>query len=63
MKQMELFPCGAKGQQPSMPEPAAVHDTTKLYTEDQMYVHGYTAYRRGHADCAEGVSPMPPFEN
>ena len=63
MKQLDLFPCGDIGQQPNMPEPATHLEDVKLFTEDQMYVHGYEAYRRGHADCAEGVSPMPPFES
>ena len=58
-----LFPCGAEGQPPAMPEPAAYLDTTKLFTEDQLYVFGYEAYRCGHVDRAKGVNPMPPFEN
>ena len=62
MKQLELFPCGAEGQQPSMPEPATHLGTTKLFTEDQMYCHGYEAYRRGHADCAGGIKPQPAFQ-
>ena len=61
MKQLELFPCGAEGQPPQMPEPAALHDGTKLFTADQMYCYGYEAYRRGRIDHAEGIDPMPPF--
>ena len=62
MKQLELFPCGDVGQPPTMPEPAAHLDTTKLFTEDQLYVFGYEAYRRGHADCSAGIVPQPPFQ-
>ena len=62
MKQLELFPCGAEGQPPMMPEPAAHLDTTKLFTEDQLYVYGYEAYRRGRIDHAEGVDAKPAFQ-
>ena len=63
MKQLNLFPCGNVGQPPTMPEPAAIHDTTKLFTADQMYCYGYEAYRRGHVDRAKGVNPIPPFQS
>ena len=59
----ELFPCGAEGQPPQMPEPATHFEDVKLFTADQMYCYGYEAYRRGHADCAGGVNPMPPFQS
>ena len=61
MKQLDLFPCGAKGQPQLMPEPAAYLDNAKLFTEEQVYSYGYEAYRLGHHDCAQGIEPLPPF--